>query len=79
VPEIAAMLKAIHAGEDICGGRQKAVQVIEKLRGLPSLMGRGRRSDQHRSAITIPTRWKGTVLQTQNEFILHYLSSLHVL
>jgi len=32
--EIAAMLKAIHAGEDITAARQKAVQVIEKLRGL---------------------------------------------
>ena len=32
--EIAAMLKAIHAGEDIVAARQKAVQVIEKLRGL---------------------------------------------
>jgi putative transposase len=34
VREIAAMLKAIHAGEDIGAARQKAVQVIEKLRGL---------------------------------------------
>ena len=34
VREIAAMLKAIHAGEDIEAARQKAVQVIEKLRGL---------------------------------------------
>jgi putative transposase len=34
VREIAAMLKAIHAGEDIVAARQKAVQVIEKLRGL---------------------------------------------
>ena len=32
--EIAAMLKAIHASEDITAARQKAVQVIEKLRGL---------------------------------------------
>jgi transposase-like protein len=32
--EIAAMLKAIHAGEDIVVARQKAVQVIEKMRGL---------------------------------------------
>ena len=32
--EIAAMLKAIHAGENIAAARQKAVQVIEKLRGL---------------------------------------------
>ena len=30
VREIAAMLKAIHAGEDIVAARQKAVQVIEK-------------------------------------------------
>ena len=28
------MLKAIHAGEDIVAARQKAVQVIEKMRGL---------------------------------------------
>jgi putative transposase len=34
VREIAAMLTAIHAGEDIAAARQKAVQVIEKLRGL---------------------------------------------
>jgi len=31
---IAAMLKAIHAGEDIVAAREKAVRVIEKLRGL---------------------------------------------
>jgi hypothetical protein len=35
VREIAAMLKAIHAGEDIVAAQQKAVQVIEKMRGLP--------------------------------------------
>jgi transposase-like protein len=34
IREIAAMLKAIHAGEDIVAARQKAIQVIEKLRGL---------------------------------------------
>jgi transposase-like protein len=34
VREIAAMLKAIHAGEDVVAARQKAVQVIEKMRGL---------------------------------------------
>jgi transposase-like protein len=34
VREIAAMLKAIHAGEDIGAARQKAVQVIEKMRRL---------------------------------------------
>src|SRR6202040_308588 len=34
VREIAAMLKAIHASEDLVAARQKAVQVIEKLRGL---------------------------------------------
>jgi len=34
VREIAAMLKAIHAGEDIVAARQKAVQVIKKMRGL---------------------------------------------
>ncbi len=34
VREIAAMLKAIHAGEDIVAARQKAVQVIDKMRGL---------------------------------------------
>jgi transposase-like protein len=34
VREIAAILKAIHAGEDIVAARQKAVQVIEKMRGL---------------------------------------------
>jgi putative transposase len=34
VREIAAMLKAIHAGEDIVAARQKAVQVVEKLHGL---------------------------------------------
>jgi putative transposase len=28
------MLKAIHAGEDLVAARQRAVQVIEKLRGL---------------------------------------------
>jgi transposase-like protein len=30
----AAMLKAIHASEDIAAAREKAVRVIEKLRGL---------------------------------------------
>src|SRR5262249_10797404 len=34
VREIAAMLKAIHASEDIAAAREKAIQVIEKLRGL---------------------------------------------
>jgi putative transposase len=34
VREIAAMLKAIHASEDIVAARQKAVQVIEKMRAL---------------------------------------------
>jgi putative transposase len=34
VREIAAMLKAIHAGEDIVAAREKAVRVLEKLRGL---------------------------------------------
>src|SRR5262249_60220778 len=34
VREIAAMLKAIHAGEDIAAAREKAIRVIEKLRGL---------------------------------------------
>jgi hypothetical protein len=34
VREIAAMLKAIHAGEDIAAAREKANRVIEKLRGL---------------------------------------------
>ena len=29
-----AMLKAIHAGEDIAAAREKAIRVIEKLRGL---------------------------------------------
>jgi len=28
------MLKAIHAGEDIAAAREKAIRVIEKLRGL---------------------------------------------
>src|SRR6516164_2453649 len=31
---IAAMLKAIHASEDITAAREKATRVIEKLRGL---------------------------------------------
>ena len=34
VREVAAMLKAIHAGEDLEAARQQAVRVIEKLRGL---------------------------------------------
>src|SRR5260370_27223461 len=34
VREIAAMLKAIHASEDIAAAREKAVRVIEKLRRL---------------------------------------------
>ena len=34
VREIAAMLKAIHAGEDIAAAREKAIRVIEKLRVL---------------------------------------------
>jgi putative transposase len=34
VREIAAMLKAIPAGEDIAAAREKAIRVIEKLRGL---------------------------------------------
>src|SRR6516225_2874703 len=34
VREIAAMLKAIHASEDLAAAREKAISVIEKLRGL---------------------------------------------
>jgi transposase-like protein len=34
VREIATMLKAIHAGEDIAAAREKAIRVIEKLRGF---------------------------------------------
>jgi putative transposase len=34
VREVAAMLKAIHASEDVAAARAKALQVIEKLRGL---------------------------------------------
>jgi transposase-like protein len=34
VREIAAMLKAIHASEDVVAAREKAIRVIEKLRGL---------------------------------------------
>src|SRR6188474_2751410 len=34
VREIAAMLKAIHASEDIAAAREKVIRVIEKLRGL---------------------------------------------
>src|SRR5262249_49594650 len=34
VREIAAMLKAIHASEDITAAREKAIRGIEKLRGL---------------------------------------------
>jgi transposase-like protein len=34
VREIAAMLKAIHASEDLVAAREKAIRVIEKLRGL---------------------------------------------
>jgi transposase-like protein len=34
VREVAAMLKVIHAGEDLAAARQQAVRVIEKLRGL---------------------------------------------
>jgi putative transposase len=33
VREIATMLKAIHAGEDLAAAREKAIRVIEKLRG----------------------------------------------
>ena len=34
VREIAVMLKAIHASEDLAAAREKAIRVIEKLRGL---------------------------------------------
>jgi hypothetical protein len=34
VREIAAMLKAIHASEDVVAARHEAVQVIEKVRAL---------------------------------------------
>jgi putative transposase len=34
VREIAAMLKAIHASEDVVAAREKAIRVIEKLRGF---------------------------------------------
>src|SRR5215471_18710013 len=52
VREIAAMLKAIHAGEDIAAAREKAIRVIEKLRGLrlsraAELVENGGRGDAH--------------------------------
>ena len=34
VREIAAMLKAIHASEDLVAAREKAIRVIDKLRAL---------------------------------------------
>ena len=34
VRQIAAMLKAIHASEDVVAAREKAIRVIYKLRGL---------------------------------------------
>ena len=34
VREIAAMLKAIHASEDVVAAREKAIRVIEKLQAL---------------------------------------------
>jgi transposase-like protein len=34
VREIAAMLKVIHASEDIVAAREEVVRVIEKMRGL---------------------------------------------
>src|SRR5215831_5414490 len=34
VREVAAMLKGIHASEDVAAARQKALQVIEKLRAM---------------------------------------------
>jgi putative transposase len=34
VREIAAMLKAIHASEDVAAAREKGVRLIEKLRSL---------------------------------------------
>jgi putative transposase len=34
VREIAAMLKAIHASEDVVAAREKAIRVIEKLHGF---------------------------------------------
>ena len=50
VREIAAMLKAIHASEDIVAAREKAVRVIEKLRALrliraAELVEKGSRED----------------------------------
>jgi hypothetical protein len=54
VREIAAMLKAIHAGEDVAAAREKAIRVIEKLRGLRlsreprrRAVGSGGRGDAH--------------------------------
>src|SRR5262249_30092127 len=34
IAAFAAMLKAIHASEDVAAEREKAIRVIEKLRGL---------------------------------------------
>src|SRR5262249_38720740 len=57
VREIAAMLKAIHASEDLAAAREKAIRVIEKLRGLRLSRAAGwwkRRSRRH--SPTTPSR-----------------------
>ena len=58
--EIAAMLKAIHAGEVIVAARQKAVQVIEKMR-LANVAELVQRRSRRRLLIIIFRRSAGGV------------------
>ena len=57
VREIAAMLKAIHASEDIVAAREKAVRVIEKLRDTApdqSRRARGERGRRDADLLCLP-------------------------
>src|SRR5262249_38254198 len=57
VREIAAMLKAIHASEDLAAAREKAIRVIEKLRGLRLSRAAGwRKRRSRRHSPTTPSR-----------------------
>jgi hypothetical protein len=54
VREIAAILKAIHAGEDTVATREKAVRVVEELHALSELPTSSRQRSRRHSTTMLP-------------------------
>ena len=75
VSAAAAMLKAIHAGEDLAAARENAIRVIENLRGL-----RPARAGELVEAITPRpvrwSRWRNARVWWKNENSEHHPSAI---